>query len=189
MKSRSQRLNQSGVTLIEMIVVMTIVGILISIAVPSYRNFSTANRISAEINGLLGDLQFARAEAIKEGQTVTVCIWASNTSCASPTATNWQSGWLVFADIGNDQHVDAGDTIFRIQSGFTSTDTLTSTNNVGYISFNREGFATGLTNNGALIELHAATPSGSTTRCLSVTMVGLMTVQTYNQVNNGMTCQ
>jgi type IV fimbrial biogenesis protein FimT len=172
-----------------MITVMCIAGILMTIAIPSYRNFSQANRISGEINGLLGDLQYARAEAIKEGQTVTVCVLSTNASCASGTSTAWQNGWIVFADANSNHTINAGDTVYRIQSAFTSTDTLTSNNSVGYISFNREGFATGLGANGALIELHAATPSSVTTRCLSVTMVGLMTVQTYGQQNNSMTCQ
>jgi hypothetical protein len=63
---------------------------------------------------------------------------------------------------------------------------------VGYVTFNREGFATG--NGiaaGVLLTLHAAIPNVASTRCLSVSVVGLMTVQTSGQTsnnNNAMTC-
>ena len=55
---------QSGVTLIEMVVVMAIVGILIGVGVPSFRYVTNSNRMSSEVNNLLGDMQFARSEAL-----------------------------------------------------------------------------------------------------------------------------
>jgi type IV fimbrial biogenesis protein FimT len=189
MDSRSYRRTSRGITLLEMVTVMTIVAVLMSIAIPSYRYVTNGNRIAAEVNGLLGDMQYARAEAIKEGQTVTVCVSSNGTSCAGAAVTTWQNGWIVFSDANNDHTVDAGDAILRVQSTFTSTDTFTANNAVGYVTFNREGFASGAgIANGVLIKLHAATANSASTRCLSVTLVGLMTVQTYNQTNNGVTC-
>jgi len=173
--------------MVEAVVVMGIVAILMAVAIPSYKYVTSANRIAAEINGLLGDMQFARAEAIKEGQTVTICASTNQTTCSN--ATNWQGGWIVFADVNDDQSVDAGDTIYRVQKGFSGTDTLAANNNVAAVTFNREGFAGGPNmNNGGLFTLHAAVPTTETTRCLSVTLVGLMTVQLYNQTVNGMVC-
>ena len=77
---------------------------------------TNSNRIAAEINGLLGDLQFARAEAIKEGQTVTVCVSSNGATCAGAAVSTWQNGWIVFSDVNNDHTVDAGDAILRVQS-------------------------------------------------------------------------
>jgi len=57
---------QHGLSMIELISVVSIVGILLVIGVPSYRYVITSNRVSAEVNGLLMDMQFARSEAIKE---------------------------------------------------------------------------------------------------------------------------
>jgi type IV fimbrial biogenesis protein FimT len=191
MMYRSSRRRDGGFTLLEAVVVMTIVGILMAIAVPSYRYVTNANRIAAEVNGLLGDMQYARAEALKEGQTVTVCVSTNGTSCAGAGVSTWQSGWIVFSDVNGDHTVEtaSGDTIFRVQSTFSGTDTFVANPATGYVSFNREGFTTSnVAAAGLQISLHAVTASSASTRCLNITYVGLMTVQTYGQVNNGLTC-
>jgi len=175
-----------GVTLIEIVVVMGIVATLMAIGIPSYKYVTNANRISAEINGLLGDLQYARSEAIKEGQTVSVCVSSDQATCVGATTTTWNNGWIVFSDPNGNGAVDAGDLVLRAQKPFTGTDTLNANNSVGVITFNREGFAS--VTNGTLITLHATPASQGSTRCLSVTLVGLVTTLKYGDVNAGNTC-
>ena len=177
-----------GVTLVETLVVMGIVAILMAIGIPSYKYVTNANRISAEINGLLGDLQFARSEAIKQGRTVSVCVSTDQTSCstASPDL-NWHKGWIVYSDMNGNGAIDAPGEVLRAQKSFTGTDTFAANNSIGAINFNREGFAT--VTNGTLITLHASTASQGSTRCLSVTLVGLITTLKYGDVDSGNTCQ
>jgi type IV fimbrial biogenesis protein FimT len=173
-----------------MVSVMAIVAIMMAIAIPSYRYITNGNRIAAEVNGLLGDMQYARAEAIKEGQTVTVCV-SSNGTTGAPTCTGgtaWQNGWVVFSDVNNDQQIEATDAVLRVQPTFTSPDTFTASGAITAVTFNREGFASNGITNGSMITLHANPANSASTRCLSLTLVGLMTVQTYNQVINGATC-
>src|ERR1700722_10336280 len=64
----------AGFTLLELLITMSIAAILLTLAVPSFRYVTNSNRIAGEVNGLLGDLQFARAERVKEGGNVTVGI-------------------------------------------------------------------------------------------------------------------
>ncbi|MFK9866802.1 Tfp pilus assembly protein FimT/FimU, partial [Escherichia coli] len=61
---------QAGFTLTEVMIVTTIVAILFGIGLPSYKYVTTSNRVASEVNALLGDMQFARSEAVREGQTV-----------------------------------------------------------------------------------------------------------------------
>lgn len=176
MNGASSLRRMAGVTLVEMLTVMVIVGILIAMGVPSFRSVTNSNRIAAEVNGLLGDLQFARAEAIKEGQTVTACVSADGAQCSN--STDWKTGWIVFSDQNNSATVDAGDAILRVQAPFSGTDTFQATNNVKTITFNREGLAIGIAG-GTVIKLHDSTNTSVFTRCLSVTMIGQMESQKY----------
>ncbi len=189
MRNRPATHAQRGFTLFETVITMVLVAILMALAVPSYKYVTNKNRIAAEVNGLLGDMQFARAEAIKEGQTVTVCVSSNGTSCAGSAVSTWQNGWIVFSDVNGDHVVEAGDSILRVQATFTSTDTFVAAPATGYVTFNREGFASGgTTAAGVLIALHAVTANADSTRCLSITYSGLMTVQLNGQTNNSLTC-
>ena len=78
---------QTGFTVTELMVVVAIVAILLGVGVPSYRYITNAYRMSAEVNGLLGDLQYARSEAIKEGQTVTTCVSKDGIACTGTGVT------------------------------------------------------------------------------------------------------
>jgi type IV fimbrial biogenesis protein FimT len=172
-------MKQGGFTLTELIVVVAIVAILLNIGIPSYRYISNSFRVSTEVNGLLGDLQFARAEAIKEGLTVTACVSRDRTTCDAGSIT-WHEGWIVFQDPNNNQTVDAGEAILRVQAGFTNTDTFTADNGISSVTFNREGFATaaGAGFPSATVTLHESTGNAAWTRCLYIASTGLMATET-----------
>ncbi len=156
--------------MVELVVVICIVGILMAVGAPSYKYITTSNRIAGEINGLIGDLQFARSEAIKEGTTVTVCASTNGTTCVGAGST-WTTGWLVFMDQNGSASVDANDSILRVQKAMGSGDTFVADSAVIAITFNRDGFSQGLA--GTLtLRLHDSTNNGGYTRCLEVTIVG-----------------
>jgi len=170
---------QTGFTLTELMVVVAIVAILLGIGVPSYRYISNSYRMSAEVNGLLGDLQYARSEAIKEGQTVTTCVSTNGTACTGGTA--WAGGWIVISDQNG--------TVLRVQGAFTGQvpDTFNATNNVTAITYNREGFAS--TAAGFVtttITLQDSTANGAWTRCLVIAPATPLSTQTHT-INPG-TC-
>ena len=167
--------HSAGFTMIEVVVVMSIVAILLVIGVPSFKYMTTANRISSEVNGLIGDMQFARAEGIKEGHQVIVCATTDGATCNN--SSTWQGGWVVCSDFNNDGTCDAGDPVFRVQKAFTSTDTFTASGNTSAVLFNREGFAIGLPGI-VTITLHNSTNVSSYTRCLAISAVGTLQVQT-----------
>jgi type IV fimbrial biogenesis protein FimT len=171
---------QKGFTLTEMLIVSAIVAILLGIAIPSYKYISTSYRMSAEVNGLLGDLQFARGEALKEGNGVTACVSTNGAACTG--GSNWNLGWIVFSDPNSNAVVDAGERVLKVQSAFTGVfpDVFSASGGVTSVTFNREGFAT--TVNGFLattLTLQESTLNGAYTRCLQVTSIGMMTTLTH----------
>ncbi len=147
---------------------MAISAILLAIAIPSFKYVTNANRMSGEINGLLADLQFARAEAIKEGQTVSVCASSNGSTCSG--ADTWNTGWLVFPGTGQ----PAANSALRVARAFSGSDTLQSSDGItSVVQFSREGFAMGL-NGTVIFQLHDQTNSAAWTRCLEVSIVGAL---------------
>lgn len=159
----------SGFTVVEFAVVMTIVGILVAIAVPSFKSVTTSNRIAGEINGLLGDMQYARSEALKEGQIVTICSSVDGINCGNAP---WDQGWFVFSDPANGKTGGANVPALRVQKAFRGGDTLQFDNGAGAITFNREGFAVepmSVATAAITATLHDQTNNPTRTRCLVVT--------------------
>lgn len=173
----------AGVSLVELLAVVAIAAILMGIGVTSYKNITVTSRISGEINGLLGAMQYARSEAIREGQNVVVCVSVNGTDCSGGN-TQWNQGWIVFADPNNTRTTGGNATlVLRSQAAFpgATPDSLTdgATSNV---SFDREGLALGLIttmagNGGAVLALHDPTNNSVLTRCLEITNIGNVSVQ------------
>jgi type IV fimbrial biogenesis protein FimT len=162
----------------ELVVVMMIVGILAAIGVPSFQYVTTSNRIAGEVNALLGDMQFARSQAIKTGQPVTVCTSTNGTSCAGTTVNTWQGGWIVFVDVNTSHTFDTGDALLRVQPAFTGGDAFVAAPaTFTYATFNRMGYA--LTGGIINISLHDSTGTTAWTRCLAVNLIGSVVTAKY----------
>jgi type IV fimbrial biogenesis protein FimT len=181
MNGMTLKSRNAGFTLFELIVVITIVGILTAVGTPTFKYVTASNRIAAEVNGLLGDMQYARSLAVKEGQSVTVCASTDGTSCSGANA--WASGWIVFMDPNTNQTHDAGETIMRMQPSFPGGDSFTGggTPAFTYATFNRMGYAP--TGQAAVINisLHDSTNNTQWTRCLAVNLIGSVVTEKYGQ--------
>ncbi|MFZ6690707.1 GspH/FimT family pseudopilin [Undibacterium sp. SXout20W] len=156
-----------GFTTIELVVVMAIAGILIAIVVPSFQAAIKIASTTREINAFVGDLGFARAEAIKEGVSVTMCASSNGTSCSG--SNNWQNGWIIFSNPGL-----TGTNIvpLRKQLAFTSTDTLIGDNSTSAINFSLEGFTINLPGNPVTFAVQTVPLVASYTQCTAVNNAG-----------------
>jgi type IV fimbrial biogenesis protein FimT len=166
----------SGVTLIELTMTMAIVAVLMAVAIPSFQYVTNANRMASEVNALLGDMQFARGEAIKQGLTVIVCTSSNQSTCSG--SANWQSGWIVYVDTNNNGSFDTGEPVVRVAKAFKGTDTFTDkTNSTKSVSFNREGFGPGGV---VTVNLNDSTSNSKWTRCVKINTVGMLMTTTYS---------
>ncbi len=66
--------NSSGLTLVELIIVLLVLGILLTIATPMIGPFSSGYRLRGAARELATDLQFARLLAVKENKNFKVDI-------------------------------------------------------------------------------------------------------------------
>ena len=99
------RLHKSnrGVTLIELMIGLAILGVLIGLGIPSFQSFIVSNRLTSQTNELLGAYQVARAEAIRLNRPVHFCRAANATAlvCAGGGQATWQFWVVVRPDLPN----------------------------------------------------------------------------------------
>jgi type IV fimbrial biogenesis protein FimT len=114
-----------GFTLVELLVVVSITGILLMVAIPSLRAIVERNAVASNVNSFVGSVNQARSEAIKRSGTVTMCRStapeAASPACAS--ATDWATGWIVFLDRNGNGAIDGtdGDLLIRVQGAVTNS--------------------------------------------------------------------
>lgn len=131
------RTGQEGYTLVELMVTLAILAIALAIAIPSVRDyFANARRLTVT-NDLVGDLSYARMEAIRQGQLVTVCGSSNGSSCVA--GNDWSGGHLVFVDPNNNGIVDAGEVILRVERAAPSGFTLRASGFTSRVTFGASG--------------------------------------------------
>lgn len=102
-----------GLTLIELLVTIAIIGILLSLALPSFRDFLVGSRLSSDVNGFIGLINYARSEAISRNQSVVICP-KSDTTTACASSQYWgQYEVQAFVDVDGSGTRNAGDILLK----------------------------------------------------------------------------
>lgn len=70
-----------GFTLIELVVTLAVLAVLVTIAVPSFREMINRNRLVSGANEYIAVLHVAKSEAIRRNASVTVCPTTSGSAC------------------------------------------------------------------------------------------------------------
>lgn len=89
----SRRARANGFTLVELMVSVTVLGVLLGMAVPAFANLMAANRLTTQTSELLASLNLARSEAVRRAQPVTL---------RAASLDNYALGWTVFPDADAD---------------------------------------------------------------------------------------
>lgn len=152
---------QQGFTLIEVLMVIVIIGVFMALAAPSFRSYTASQRVKTASFDLYATLVFARSEAIKRRQTVTV---AAN-------GGNWATGWTV--------------TVTGITDPLRTQDTLTgiTTSGASSVVYRLDGRLSSGSAAGVLIQPETADASISN-RCIRIDLTGLPKTTT----TTGTTC-
>ena len=88
----------AGMTLIEVMMVVAIIGILLATALPSFATVLSNIRASSAANDLSHAMSVARNEAMKRGRRVYL---------APIDGARWHGGWAVFVDRNDNRLFDA----------------------------------------------------------------------------------
>jgi len=131
----------SGFTLIELIITLTIASILMALAVPGFQGFVSSNRLTAQINDVIADISLSRSEAIKRNTTTGVCVSTSGTACS--VGGNWASGWLVYyvCPSTDTTCVVNSNVVIRAHEALTGSNTLVLSPAIDAVVYSKTGLA------------------------------------------------
>ena len=144
--------HQTGFTLIEVLVVITIAVILLGVGVPSMRNIIITTRVKNASFDVYASILAARSDAITRNTTVTI----------TPAGGNWAAGWTT---------TDTGGNTLKTQNPFPGI-TITGPATVAYNNAGRLNAAV------APFNLTAPGAIGSDGRCITIDLSGRPVVTT-----------
>ena len=125
----------TGFTLIELMVTITIAGVLLIVGVPGFISFQRNSELTSATNSFVAALSAARGEAMKRGLQAVVVPRTDN---------DWATGWTVFIDSDNNQQFNGSDVLIveqgAVPSYFSATGSGTAQLSPAYIMFNPSGY-------------------------------------------------
>jgi type IV fimbrial biogenesis protein FimT len=147
--------SNAGLTSVEVMVAIAIALVLMAISAPYMMRMMRNASLSTSAHDFLSTLNYARSEAIKRQQRVTICKSADGVTCT--TQGDWDQGWIVFVDAeAQAQVADAGD-ILRVREALKDPMTLEGNMPVSnYVSY---------VGNGATQYVSGAFQAGTLTLC------------------------
>lgn len=167
-----------GVTLIELMTAIIIIGLIAAMAVPAFVSTSNSNRLSGLGNDVAGVLQAMRLEAVRTGRRAIICPTTDNTTC---TAGEQWGGWLGFVDLNgngvpNPDEIRRTDLV-RLPLQLWASDAITDGGN--RVVFRPDGFtydAAGVLIEATLAACIETTRPPENVRTVRITAAGSVTV-------------
>jgi len=158
----------------ELMVTISIAGILLGVAIPSFTSIISSNRLTTYANELVTALNLARSEAIKRGQPVTIKRISDTFNCN--TSGDWGCGWTIFTDWDGDGTLDVanGDTLLRTYAALPTSFTLrgTTPSYTNRITYQ----ASGISANGSFVICdnsdNNGIPEANTSKLITINSIG-----------------
>lgn len=155
-----------GLTLVELMVVIAVLGIAASMAFPSLSRLMQGQAVGSQAELLAGDLRQARTEALRRGVAVRLCIRKDDTNECDANTASWKNGWLMFADINGDGALAEGE-ILKVQQALQPASLRSGATVTGSTATAVEFSPTGISNGFFAFSLTTAASEDTRYVCLN----------------------
>ncbi|MES2758772.1 MAG: GspH/FimT family pseudopilin [Pseudomonadota bacterium] len=125
-----------GFTVVELAIVLAVVAVTMSVALPDLRQMVRSHQLKATVNDLFGAIDLARSQAIARGRKVMLVP-------ADGAGSDWSSGWVVFVDADGDRRPGGAEEVImrhgRLPPGIAIDATFSSQQGAPYLAYNSMG--------------------------------------------------
>lgn len=97
-----------GFTLLELIITLSVIVLLVTVALPNFQDILQRNRVTSKINEILTAINAARNEAVTGGVVAGMCPSLDGVSCET---SRWDAGWIVWVDQNANSAFDANEVV------------------------------------------------------------------------------
>lgn len=136
-----------GFTIVEMMVVVTIIGVIVAVAIPGLRSFLMGQQVKSLAFDMTNDLLLARSEALKRNLSVSV----------ARSGDSWNSGWTTVTTASSE----------LISTRNAAADSVTVSDAPASITFDYNGRVSSPTS-----EVRVSISSGDASRCVELSLSG-----------------
>ena len=131
---------QHGFTLYELMITITILGVVLAFGVPNLKAFTQNSRMTSTANDLHAAFLLARSESSRAKTNITVCASANSMAATANCGGTWEQGYIVFVDQDGDIDRSGKDeTVLRAQPAIATGVSLAVANDATYFSYSSTG--------------------------------------------------
>ena len=135
---------QQGFTLYELLITMLVVGIVLTVGIPSFSDFTRSSRITSTANDLHSSFYLARSEAARSKSNVTICASANPLGAALCDGASFDGGWIIFVDLNGDiQRAGVGENVLRAHPAVDVAINISTNAGADYFGFAPTGLGRG----------------------------------------------
>jgi len=130
---------QHGFTLYELMITVSIVGVVLAFSVPNLRAFTQNSRMTSTANDLHAAFHLARSESSRAKTNITICASSNSMEEFPDCVGTWDEGYIVFVDENGDLLKSQDESVLRAHPKIAKGVSLAVENDATYFSYSSTG--------------------------------------------------